>query len=142
MTKQSNIKTEELKTGFVLPKITKVVTQEDINRYAKASGDCNPIHIDAEFARKTLLGGTIAHGMLIAAYLSQMMATAFGESWLKTGKLNIRFRAPARPGNTITTGGTITKIETHDSGINIHIDVYCQNQINEEIITGEAQVRV
>ena len=89
----------ELTEGSVLPGITRVVKQENINLYARASRDFNPIHIDEDFARKTPLGGTVAHGMLILAYVSQMMTAAFGQKWLNGGKLNVRFRAPARPGD-------------------------------------------
>ena len=71
-----------------LPEITKIVTQRNINLYAEASRDFNPVHINEEFARKTSLGGTIAHGMLILAYVSEMMTIAFGERWLTGGKLD------------------------------------------------------
>ena len=68
--------------GDSLPTVVKHITQKDINLYAEASGDFNPIHIDETFAAQTPLGGTIAHGMLILAYISEMMTTAFGKSWL------------------------------------------------------------
>ena len=63
----------ELKTGTKLSELKRVVRQDRINAYAEASGDHNPIHIDPEFAAKTPLGGTVAHGMLILAYLSEFM---------------------------------------------------------------------
>ncbi len=88
----------QLQIGQNLPEMKKHIVQEEINLYAKASRDFNPIHIDEEFARKTPLGGTIAHGMLILAYVSQMMTNSFGKEWLTGGRLNVRFKAPARPG--------------------------------------------
>ena len=69
----------EFTEGSPLPKIIKNIVQENINLYAKASGDYNPIHIDADYARQTPLGGTVAHGMLILAYISQMLTNAFGQ---------------------------------------------------------------
>jgi 3-hydroxybutyryl-CoA dehydratase len=72
----------DLKTGLNLPGMQKAITQEDINLYAQASRDFNPIHINEEFARNSPAGGTIAHGMLVLAYVSQMMTVAFGKSWL------------------------------------------------------------
>ena len=45
-----------LSKGYMLPKVEKVVLQEKIDLYARASGDCNPIHIDADFANQFLLG--------------------------------------------------------------------------------------
>ena len=128
----------ELKEEMELPEITKIITQRNINLYAEASRDFNPIHINEEFARKAGLDGTIAHGMLILAYLSEMMVTAFGKSWLTGGKLDVRFKAPTRPGNTITASGKITKLEKSDGQTTIHCSVLCSNGKGEAIITGEA----
>ena len=131
-----------LKEGTSLPEIKRSVTQEKINLYAQASKDFNPIHIDEDFAKKTPLGGTIAHGMLILAYVSQMMTDAFGRSWLIGGKLNVRFRTPARPGDTITVSGQIRRIEKSEGENLITCGVLCQNQNGESVITGETSVRV
>ena len=132
----------ELKEGASLPAIKKDITQENIDRYARASGDFNPIHIDVEYARQTPLGGPVAHGMLVLAYISQMMTTAFGHDWLSGGRLNVRFRAPARPGDVITASGTIRQIEKTDDLQTVDCDVLCSNQNNEPVITGDARVKV
>lgn len=131
----------ELSDGMNLPELRKLITQENINLYAEASRDFNPIHIDGGFARQTPLGGTIAHGMLILAYISEMMTVAFGQSWLTGGKLNVRFKTPARPGDTITVSGRISKIESNEGQTLIRCDVLCQNQSGDSVITGEASVR-
>jgi len=132
----------ELSEGMSLPEMKRLVTQEHINLYAEASKDFNPIHIDEDFAKKTPLGGTIAHGMLILAYLSQMMTAAFGRNWLVGGKLNVRFRAPARPGDTITVSGKIHKIDKSEGQTLVNCHVLCSNQEGESVITGEAEVGV
>ena len=132
----------EFKEGATLPTLKKNISQDNINLYAKASGDFNPIHIDADYARKTPLGGTVAHGMLILACVSQMMTNAFGRDWLSGGKLNVRFRAPARPGDIITVSGTIRRMEKGDGFQMIDCDILCRNQNNEPVITGDAKVKV
>ncbi|HEX7475196.1 MAG TPA: MaoC family dehydratase [Dehalococcoidales bacterium] len=132
----------ELRVGLDLPEMKKPVTQEDINLYAKASRDFNPIHIDEEFARQTPAGGTIAHGMLILAYVSQMMTGAFGRNWLTGGRFNIRFKTPARPGDILTIQGRIVKIQKEMEQTVVNCSVLCANQKNESVITGEAIVRV
>ncbi|MDP6102673.1 MAG: MaoC/PaaZ C-terminal domain-containing protein, partial [Dehalococcoidia bacterium] len=73
-----------MKLGSALPSISKVVTQEYINAYAEASGDHNPLHLDQKFAADTHFGQIVAHGMLVLAYVSEMMAQAFGRHWLET----------------------------------------------------------
>ena len=70
---KSPLPLSELSEGMNLPEMRKEITQENINLYAQASGDFNPIHIDEDFASKTPVGVTIAHGMLILAYVSRMM---------------------------------------------------------------------
>ena len=132
----------ELSEGMNLPESKKIITQANINLYAEASHDFNPIHIDEDFAKKTPLGGTIAHGMLILAYVSQMMSTAFGRSWLAGVKLNVRFKAPVRPGDTIAVSGTISSIKRSEGQTLIHCYVLCQNQNGEPVITGETSLRV
>ncbi|MFC1861824.1 MaoC family dehydratase [Chloroflexota bacterium] len=127
---------------MLLVEIKKSVTQENINLYAEASHDFNPIHIDEEFARNTPLGGTIAHGMLILAYVSQMMTATFGRSWLVGSKLNVRFKAPARPGDVIAVSGKISKLDKSEEHTLVDCEVLCSNQKGETVITGEAKVKV
>lgn len=138
----SGLKSTELSAGMSLPTLTKLVTQRQINLYAEASRDFNPIHIDAEFARKTSLGGTVAHGMLILSYISELMVSNFGKGWLTSGRLSVRFKAPTRPGDTITVSGRITEVQQQDGFVSIHCDVLCHNQHNEAVIIGETKVSV
>ncbi len=63
--------------GDALLSIEKHVTIEQVEAYAEAAGDFNPIHMDEEFARTTQFGTRICHGMLILAFASEMMAAAF-----------------------------------------------------------------
>ncbi len=117
--------------------VVKRLTQEQIARYADAVGDHNPIHVDEAFARATPFGGTIAHGMLVLAAISEMMAAAFGEAWRTAGKLRVRFRAPARPGDAITASAKPQK-SRHDATLVYAVE--CRNQQNELLISGTAEV--
>ncbi len=132
----------EICGGKILPPVVKHITQEKINLYAEASGDFNPIHVDEAFAAQTPLGGTIAHGMLILAYVSEMMTQAFGKNWVSNGKLSIRFKAPARPGDTVTVRGKIDSIEDKESVSSVNCSIECCNQKDETIITGGAIVKI
>ena len=126
--------------GKTLPPVVRTITQEKINLYAEASGDYNPIHVDESFAAQTPLGGTIAHGMLILAYMSEMMMQAFGLSWASGGKLSVRFKMPARPGDTLTVSGKIDSIEGKDGISYANCSLECCNQKNETIVSGGAVV--
>ena len=133
-------KSAKINQGDNLPEVVKNITQKDIGLYAEASGDFNPIHIDEAFAAQTPLGGTVAHGMLILAYVSEMMITAFGKSWLSAGKLAVRFKAPARPKDTITVSGKVDSIESKEDNSYINCSVEARNQSGEAVITGSATI--
>ena len=122
--------------------MVKHITQEKINLYAEASGDFNPIHIDESFARQTPLGGTIAHGMLLLAYVSETMARAFGTRWNSSGKLSMRFKAPARSGDTVTVAGEVESVEKEEGASYARCSLECRNQQGEAIVVGEAWVRL
>jgi 3-hydroxybutyryl-CoA dehydratase len=131
----------EIQEGKTLNPVIKHITQEKINLYAEASGDFNPIHVDEAFAAKTPLGGTIAHGMLNLAYVSEMMTLAFGQNWLSGGKLRARFKEPARPGDTLAINGKIDCVEQKDGVSYANCIFECRNQKGEMIVTGETIVK-
>ena len=98
------------KVNDKLISIKKTITQAHINQYAKASGDFNPIHVDEEFGKNSQFKGNIAHGMMNAATISELMTKTFNLAWYETGTMKIRFKAPVFPEDTITTSGVIQKI--------------------------------
>jgi len=132
----------EIREGKALNPVVKHITREKINLYAEASGDFNPIHVDESFAAKTPLGGTIAHGMLSLAYVSEMMTSAFGRSWLSGGKLRAKFKEPARPGDALTINGKVDCIERKDDVSYANCNFECRNQKSEMIVVGEAIVKL
>ena len=109
-----------MKEGDSIAEVIKEITSEQILLYAEASGDFNPIHINTKFAEDSQFGRNIAHGMMIAASISESMSLTFGPSWHDSGKVKIRFRSPAYPGDTVTASGQIKKILPLDLSL-IHI---------------------
>jgi 3-hydroxybutyryl-CoA dehydratase len=116
--------------------VTRLLSQPMLHAYADASGDHNPIHIDEAFAKTTPMGGTIAHGMLVLSFISEMMTAAFGERWLTSGSLDVRFRAPARPGDTVTARA----IAQEPKSGRLRYAVECVSGTGEALITGTAEV--
>ena len=74
-----------MNVGEKLSKVEKFVTEDHVNRYADVSGDRNPIHVDTEFAATSRFGRKIAHGMMVASTISEMMAQTFGQRWHQSG---------------------------------------------------------
>jgi len=129
-----------MRLGYTLPSISKVVIQEDIKTYAEASGDHNPLHQDQIFAASTHFGRIVAHGMLVLAYVSEMMTQAFGSYWLETGGLKTRFRAPVYPGDRVATFGEIVKLVEENGDVRLTCYIGCRNEDGDEVINGEAWV--
>lgn len=121
-------------------RITRTVTQNDINDFARVSGDNNPVHLSAEFARSTQFGGIIAHGMLAVSYISTALGTELpGAGSIFMGMNNLTFTAPVRPGDTITT--TVTVTEKHATKPIVKFACECVNQHGETVVRAEAVVR-
>ena len=128
--------------GDALPTVEKTVDQARIEMYAEASGDFNPIHVDEEFAAQTRFGGTIAHGMMIAAAISEMMSAAFGTDWARSGRMKIRFRAPVKPGQRVTARGSVRSVSETERGRRIVCAVSVEKDDGETAIAGTAEVEV
>ena len=131
-----------MQEGDRLPTVEKTVTQDQIERYAKASGDFNPIHVDAEFAAGSQFGGTIAHGMMVAAFISEMMSAAFRQHWSEAGRLKIRFRSPVRPGETVAAFGEVKRVREREGATEVTCTVGVRRPGGEDAITGEAVVAI
>ena len=127
-------------TAETLPAVERAITLESIKRYAAASGDRNPIHLDGSFAATTHFGGIVAHGMLTLAFVSDMLTRAFGRDWLEGGRLKVRLKAPARPGDVVSTWGRVVKEEPGPAGALVECAVGVRNGAGEDLVTGTAYV--
>jgi 3-hydroxybutyryl-CoA dehydratase len=133
---------QNLRAGSPLPELQRELNQKKINCYAEAVSDFNPIHVDPEFAARTSFGGTIAHGMLILAYISEIMEIVFGEHWPSSGKLAVRFKAPAKSTDTITVKGKVDSVAEKDGKHIYKCIVDCHNQDGLTIIVGDTEISV
>ena len=125
-----------------LPEVQRTISLQRIADYAEASGDLNPLHLDPEFAASTQFGGIISHGMLTLALLAEMLTGTFGEDWLRSGRLRVRFKGAAYPGDTLTCWGRVSKVVGEEPETSVECAIGLNNQRNEEIISGTASVSV
>jgi acyl dehydratase len=101
-------------------KITEVVIKPDKyvpHRYAGASGDFNPIHIDKEFATMVGLPNTILHGLWSMAQVQRAAVQAAGNDPTKLKALSAQFRGMGQPEVEITVTGEITTVEESGEAI-------------------------
>ena len=131
---------EPHQTGDELTGFRRVVTQERVSAYADASGDHNPIHLDAEFASGTRFGQRIAHGMLSLAFVWEMMAINYPSTWHRGGTVKTRFTSPVVPGETVVVAGNVKRTRTIKGQDFIECDVSVTRPNGEKALTGSATV--
>lgn len=120
-------------------RIVKSIKLTDIQAFAKVSGDQNPIHIDDEYAKKSIFGKKIAHGMLSASYISAVIGNDFpgiGTIYLKQ---NLQFLKPVFIGDDVEILVRIKELQQKGRAL-LQTDVVNQN--GELVIMGEALVKL
>jgi 3-hydroxybutyryl-CoA dehydratase len=83
--------------------LSNTVTEAVINAFAEISGDTNPVHLDADYAAKTIFKERIAHGMLAAAYISAVFGTKLPGPGAIYISQTLSFKAPVKIGDTVVT---------------------------------------
>ena len=120
--------------------ISKTITDGDITAFAEVSGDYNPVHLSDEFAAGTRFGRRIAHGMLSASLISNVLANHLPGKGTVYLSQTLKFVAPVYPGDTVTARVTIEAIR-EDKPI-VTLKTVCLNQSGELLIKGEAVVLI
>lgn len=100
-----------LRSGDSTPPLELVVTQESINRYAEASGDHNPIHVDPDYAAKGPFGRTIAHGLMTLAYAAALLNRWTDGAFDQSGSIDVAFTGPVYVGETIRLTAEVDTID-------------------------------
>jgi acyl dehydratase len=128
---------DDVAVGDTAPEfVVEDLDRVDIAKYAGASGDFNPIHVDESFATAVGNPSVFGHGMLTAGIASHMVGDWFGLAHV-TG-FRVRFRARVFPGDTLTTTGEITAVEDDGDGVGVEADIAMENQDGTVVLTGSA----
>ncbi len=88
----------------------KTITDADIVAFAGISGDNNPIHINQEFASETRFEGRIAHGLLIASFISTVIGMKLPGPGCIYLNQTLRFQSPVIVGDTVTARVTVSNL--------------------------------
>jgi 3-hydroxybutyryl-CoA dehydratase len=118
--------------------VVHTVTDHDIQIFGDLSGDYNPLHFDENWAKTTMFGGRIAHGILTAAFIS----TAIGMHLPGPGTIymsqSMRFLGPVKIGDTITA--RVEVVMLNDEKERVTLKTTCTNQDGKIVMDGEALV--
>ena len=122
--------------GYEIPaKNIGFFNQNDLVKYAIASGDFNPIHLDKEFAKTMGLDNVIAHGMLIMAHLGKSIANSNSVSSLK--HFGVQFCSITKLEERLICKGEVSKIEKNNQKKIITLKLKVLNLSGEVKILGK-----
>ena len=136
MTQVTNTPYETLEVGQTAS-YSKIVEERDIQLFASMSGDYNPLHLDAEYAKETIFKERIAQGMLSGALISAAIACELpGPGTVYIGQ-QMSFQKPVKIGDALTV-----RLEILEKlpKLRVRIATRVFNQSDDLVVDGEAEV--
>lgn len=119
--------------------IERQVDDNLIAKFAEVSGDFNPLHMDEAFAAKTPFRGRIAHGALVASFVSCVLGNELPGPGAIFQSMKIRFQKPVRPGDTVYTRATVAEIDIRSR----LVKMACECRVNGDVVMeADAEVMV
>src|SRR3954468_22771057 len=100
----------ELNPGDAIAGLSVTPDKYTPHRYAGASGDFNPIHIDPEFARAVGLPNTILHGLYMMGLVARSATEAAGGDPRSLKRLSVKFRGMGAPETEISVSGSVKSV--------------------------------
>ena len=131
---------DEIREGDTA-KFEVTVDETLVKKFAELSGDSNPLHMDAEFAKGTPLGERVAHGMLGGALFSQLMGMHLPGMHSLYLSQSLFFRKPVRIGTTVIVSGTVVQKIGSEKTLKL-LTVILDPDTGEVLTDGEAMVKV
>lgn len=128
---------EELAVGQ-RAELARVVSGDDVARFAEISGDTNPVHLDDAAAAASRFGARIAHGVLSAGLISAVLGTRLpgpGSIYLSQ---SLRFARPVYLDDTVTA--SVEVVELIAAKRRVRLATRCTNQHGDTVLDGEAMV--
>jgi acyl dehydratase len=131
---------EDCTPGLKVTSAGRTVSEADIMLFAGLSGDWNPIHVDAEYAKGSLFGERVAHGLLgLSIATGLAMQLGFLDRTVEAfTSLDWKFRAPVKIGDTLRMTAEVAKTRAMSQGGGfVTFNVVVKNQRDETVQRGE-----
>jgi acyl dehydratase len=128
----------DLNAGDSIPELKVTPDKYLPHRYAGASGDFNPIHIDPEFAKAVGLPNTILHGLYMMGLVARAATEAAGGDPRSLKRLSVQFRGMGAPETEIVVSGEVKSVEDGRAVV----DVVAAQGENQTIRNAEAEVQL
>jgi len=129
---------EDLKTGMAAT-MSRTITETDLRNFSGVSGDTNPMHLNEEFAKKTVFGGCVVHGMLTASLISAVVGTKLPGPGCIYMSQTLKFLAPVHIGETVYAVATVKELTPGKNRVLLDTKCYVKDKV---VIDGEALIKV
>ncbi|MCY0852788.1 MaoC family dehydratase [Cupriavidus sp. D39] len=123
-------KLEDVEIGTTLY-FTKTVSESDVYLFSGVTGDFSPNHVDEEYMKQGMYGERLAHGALMVGFMSAASSRMRIGRTVSLGYDRVRFTAPVKFGDTITTKYTIIQVDLEKK--RIYNECTCTNQRGETV---------
>jgi acyl dehydratase len=128
----------DLNVGDSIPELRVTPDKYLTHRYAGASGDFNPIHIDPEFAKAVGLPGPILHGLYMMGLVARANAAVADGDPRALKRLSVQFRGMGAPETEIVVSGTVKRVD----GDRVVVDTVAAQGDNQTIRNAEAEIQL
>ncbi len=132
---------EAIRVGDELPALAKApIDRVQLARYAGASGDFNPIHVDEAYAKSIGMPSVYAPGMLVVGFLGQLVS-----DWSRGAQLRrygVRFIKMVWPGDTVVCKGRVTDKWGENGRYFSELDLWAENQRGELVLKGQTLIQM
>jgi 3-hydroxybutyryl-CoA dehydratase len=119
--------------------LTRTISEADVIKFAEVSGDTNPVHLNEDYAKTTMFGGRIAHGILTAGLISAVLGTKLPGPGAIYLSQSLKFRAPVKLGDEATAQVVVTAIDQEKRRVTLATSVSVADKV---VLEGEAVVMV
>ena len=119
-------------------RLAKTITEAEIAKFAELSGDYNPLHMDAGFAGRTSFQKPVAHGMLLASYVSNLVGMKLPGAGALWARQEFRWPAPVFVGDTVEIRLEVVRKSAGAGAMTI--SVLALNQEGKAVMEGEGVV--
>ncbi|MGI1670057.1 MAG: MaoC family dehydratase [Neptuniibacter sp.] len=129
---------EDLEVGMS-DSFAKTITDADVCLFAGISGDTNPVHINDDYAKTTMFGKRIVHGMFSAALISTVAGTKLPGPGAIYVDQSVKFKAPVFIGDTAKATVTVLEIDSRRRRVKCSTEVHVGDKL---VATGAATFMV
>ncbi len=119
--------------------ITRLVDDAAVRKFAEVSGDFNPLHMDEAYAAKTAFRGRIAHGALVASFISCVLGNHLPGPGAVFQAMTMRFERPVRIGDTVIARAEVAEVDVKAR----RVKLVCTCSVEgETVMEADAEVMV